>query len=91
MPYEYSNPSRESESHALPDVEVFESFFDGETMEPLGPGSIGVFHTAHENGEPRGFFYAFGFPGCLWDSDPVGPFDTYELALADAREGVSCD
>ena len=36
--------------------------------------------------EPGGFYYAFGFPGCLWDSDPIGPFPTYEAALAEAQE-----
>ncbi len=33
-----------------------------------------------------GFWYAFGSPGCLWDSEPVGPFDTEAEALADARK-----
>ena len=34
-----------------------------------------------------GYFYAFGFPGCLWDSEPVGPFDTEAGAVEAAREG----
>ena len=34
----------------------------------------------------KGYYYAYGFPGCLWDSDPIGPFETYEKALEDARE-----
>ena len=36
-------------------------------------------------GVRNGWFYAYGFPGCLWDSDPIGPFDTEEEALAEAR------
>lgn len=36
-----------------------------------------------------GFYYAYGFPGCLHDSDPVGPFNTEQEALEDARK--SCD
>jgi len=36
----------------------------------------------------KGYFYAFGFPGCLWDSDPVGPFDTEAEALQNARESA---
>ena len=36
-----------------------------------------------------GWFYWFCLPGCMPDSEgPIGPFDTEELALADAREGM---
>jgi hypothetical protein len=34
------------------------------------------------------YWYAFGFPGCLWDSDPVGPYDTEEEAIEAAREKI---
>lgn len=33
-----------------------------------------------------GWFWQACFPGCLPDSEPIGPFDTYSDALADARE-----
>ena len=36
------------------------------------------------------FFYAFGHPGCRWDSAPYGPFPTYEAALDDARRHGDC-
>ena len=36
-----------------------------------------------------GFYYAYGFPGCLHDSDPEGPFKTEQEALEDAREGYN--
>jgi hypothetical protein len=36
-------------------------------------------------GTPYRWFYWSCFPGCLPDSDPVGPFDTEEEALADAQ------
>ena len=86
MPYHYTDPSREADPHALPNVEVFASCAD------CGPNLI------HDCGDPtyteegceaksEAYFYAFGFPGCLWDSDPIGPFDTEAEALADAREG----
>jgi hypothetical protein len=39
----------------------------------------------------HGWFYQFCFPGCLPDSDPMGPFDTEAEALADAREGIDDD
>jgi hypothetical protein len=32
-----------------------------------------------------GWFYWYCFPGCLPDSEPIGPFDTEADALADAR------
>ncbi|MEE8607468.1 MAG: hypothetical protein V3S55_07690 [Nitrospiraceae bacterium] len=68
MAYEYTDPRREGERDAQPDVEVFHRVW---TLE-------------------RGFYYAFGFPGCLWDSDPTGPFTTYQAALDDARRHGDC-
>lgn len=32
-----------------------------------------------------GWYWWSCFPGCLPDSDPIGPFNTSELALADAQ------
>lgn len=32
-----------------------------------------------------GFYYWACFPGCLPDSDPIGPFETKEQALQDAQ------
>ncbi len=74
----YSDPSRENEEHALPDLEVF-YLTRSEAKE-----------MARERGELGGFagwYYWFCFPGCLPDSDPIGPFETEAEALADAREG----
>jgi hypothetical protein len=70
----YSDPSRESDPYALPDVEVFRvsddyKFFDEEGL-PL----------------PDGWYWWTCFPGCLPDGDPNGPFDTEDEALADAQE-----
>ena len=47
---------------------------------------VEIWYT-QENYKQRGFFYAYGFPGCLHDSEPVGPFNTEQEALTDAREG----
>ena len=89
MAYHYSDPKRESNPHALPDVEVFES--SGHYSEHAeewhfeacsGGGGCSQYE------QKRGYFWAASFPGCLWDSDPVGPFDSEAEALADAREGV---
>lgn len=38
-----------------------------------------------ESGTNGGYFYWYCFPGCLPDSEPIGPFDSYKDALADAQ------
>ena len=105
MAQAYSNPSRESDIHALPDVEVFQltAIEVAETMED----EIYEFSKRHEfrlasmNSAVRakmfdvmveeleiegGWFWWSCFPGCLPDSDPVGPFRTYDEALKDAQD-----
>jgi hypothetical protein len=66
MSENYSDPSRENDPYALPDVEIF-----------YADGPEGDF-------EP-GWYWWPCFPGCLPDGDPMGPFDSEEEALADAR------
>ena len=78
----YSDPTRESDPYALPDVEVFEVWTD----------KHGKRHNDFETEDQEepcedGWYYWFCFPGCLPDSDPVGPFTTEAEALADAQEG----
>lgn len=70
----YSNPDRESEPHALPDVEVFHCDSQ-EAKRVTGSNRAGA-----------GFYYWFCLPGCLPDSEPIGPFDSEAEALADARD-----
>jgi hypothetical protein len=73
----YSNPERESDPHALPDVEVFYvtpreakvNFVCGDTMPT-----------------ESGWYYWYCFPGCLPDSDPIGPFATAAEAESAAQE-----
>lgn len=108
MPQHYSNPKRASDPYALPDVETFKARYldcpfccttvveDGcgefwcdscvkgrEGFTPEGAGAD----------TQQGWFWWSCFPGCLPDSDPVGPFDTEADALADAQEGMEdrCD
>ena len=94
MSYEYSDTTRESEPHALPDVEIFGDYLNictgcgRETFEDEAEQECSDCGSAWERTQTEAFWYAFGFPGCLWDGDPVGPFDTYEEALAAAREQV---
>jgi hypothetical protein len=39
-----------------------------------------------EEGITGGWFWWSCFPGCLPDSSPMGPFDSYAEALADAQD-----
>ena len=75
MAYHYTDETRSTDPHALPDVEVFEAT----------PELAVVDHNVGGWYSEAGFYYAHGFPGCLWDSDPVGPFNTEAEALAAAR------
>jgi hypothetical protein len=69
MTQAYSDPSRELDPHALPDIEIFYS------SDVNGTGFT----------EPGWYWWAC-FPGCLPNSDPIGPFKTEAEALEDARQ-----
>ena len=95
MSQEYSNPARESEPTALPNVELWDSHYVdcpecGKTVlynnarSAACPECDRVFPVSST--DPVGWFYWFCFPGCMPDSDWVGPFDTRKEALADAQE-----
>ncbi len=96
MSYEYTDPSRADNPRAMPDVEVFEDKTVGYTMCPACGDHETIEYDlcayCEESGAEGhwfngiGFYYAFGQVGCLWDSDPIGPFDSYEQALSEARE-----
>ena len=74
MPHIYSDPTRESEPFALPDVEVFE-------MRPTD------YRDPEGELEMRnGWYWWACFPGCLPDGDANGPFKTEAEATADAQE-----
>lgn len=85
----YSDPKRESDPHALPNIEVFH-VGPGERDEcPLcldGP-ELSKYYCNHAN--HVGYYWWPCFPGRLPDSDPCGPFTTEAEALADARK--NCD
>lgn len=79
MAQHYSDPSRESDPHALPNIETFYwSPADAREQAERASGDMT---------EP-GWYYWYCLPGCLPDSDPIGPFDTEQEALDDARENV---
>jgi hypothetical protein len=78
--YEYSDPTRESDEHALPDVEVFEVDYD------LNGGALSEYDRHKRPGsEVIGWYWWACFPGCIPDSDPYGPFESEAEAIADAR------
>ena len=89
MPQHYSDPERESDPHALPDVEIFyrtETEIANDAR--LNAGSAYADNPwCDGDGEPlgAGWFYWYCFPGCLPDSDPIGPFGSEAEALADAQ------
>ena len=96
----YSNPKRESDTYALPDVEVFGPV-DVITCpmcsrqfqyEPAGgltvPEACDCGEDLTDEKTERGYFWWSCFPGCMPDSDPIGPFKTHAEALADARDGA---
>lgn len=83
MSQAYSNPKRASDPYSLPDVEVF--YHDGSRSRTRV-----LAHNADEQHDP-GWYYWYCFPGCLPDSEPMGPFATEAEALADAQADVDDD
>lgn len=80
MSQHYSDPKRENDPHALPDVEVF--FISAAPDHALLYSIV----TGGDMIQAEGWYWWSCFPGCLPDSDPIGPFATEAEALADARE-----
>ena len=67
----YTDPTLETNPHALPDAEVFHSL---------------DYRAEHGAWLPEpGFYWWPCFPGCLPDGDPIGPFETEDEAIRDAR------
>jgi hypothetical protein len=77
MSQNYSNPKRENEPHSLPDVETF--YLDSEDV------SYESAHDTSFGGLDEGWYYWHCLPGCLPDSDPIGPFESEEKAIEDAQ------
>lgn len=84
----YSDPTRETEPAALPNVEVWEHVHgrvNGKRVraceEPHCSGDDG-----DEECRGDGWYWWTCFPGCLPDSEPNGPFETEAEAVADAQD-----
>lgn len=91
MTYFHSDPTRERETYALPDCEVFyaeraEWAYDkhGERCDVEYDDDCNEVPDQTVNEE--GFYYWYSFPGCLPDSDLIGPFKTEEEAIDACRE-----
>lgn len=91
MSHHYSDPKREDDGYALPDLEVFYVAAMGMSECPSEDCQVSLNSpeqiTLHQS-EHRGWYWQACFPGCLSDSEPMGPFETEAEALKDAREGV---
>ena len=79
----YSDPSRESDPYALPDIETLH--MSAKEIDSFGPGSC--WYTEDGEALEPGWYWWSCFPGCL-PGDPIGPFATEAEALADAQENV---
>ena len=101
MPMHYMNPDDASNPNRLPNIETFQAVY-GECPEcgvqvteiaaptadtrkacPTYECQMDEVSVALEQ---FGWFYWFCLPGCMPDSEPIGPFDTEEAALEHARE-----
>jgi hypothetical protein len=98
----YSDPKRESNPYALPDIEIFEAAilvctecsneypdYSGESTPGASCPSFGCDGslTPKVPAEDRWWWWSCS-PGCMPDGEPSGPFETEDEALADAREGM---
>ena len=96
MPQHYSDPKRESDPHALPDLEVFHltasDFARAEHGSWLAEATYRLkpspFSNLTDCTPLAGWYWWACFPGHLPEGDPHGPFASEAEALADAREGV---
>jgi len=86
----YSNPEYANDPYTLPNVEIFHHEHAKRELCFLNAG-----HKADLYGEcildanddccGSGWYYQYCFPGCLPDSEPIGPFATDAEALEAAQ------
>lgn len=103
MSYIYSDPRRENDPHALPDVEVF---YVRDARERTDANATNYAWSDHwpdvcedlQESEPGcywciepGWYWQACFPGCMPDGEPNGPFDTEAEAVAAAQADADID
>ena len=90
MSPQYSDPTREEDPHALPDVEVFyisvQDVIDADPDSWLGNAILADEATPTTARDLAGWYFWFCFPGCMPDSDPNGPYATELDAINAAQE-----
>ena len=77
----YSNPERENDPYALPNIEVF-----GVSQMEVNYNLANLDHADEYTITESGWYWWSCFPGCLPDGVPNGPFETEQEAIADAKE-----
>jgi len=103
----YTDKTRESEPHALPNAEVFKGYEHEcqacQASFPLFPDYYGILYPKQAECPECAAISSSGtgarcidtkvkwywwpcFPGCMPDSDPMGPFDSEQAAIDDAQE-----
>jgi len=89
----YSDPSRANDTWSLPNVEIFEaSYRECECGCSVFTEYNSACPECDDDGSDDdpdtsiGWFYWYCFPGCLPDSEPIGPFNSSEAAHADMLE-----
>ena len=64
----------------------FHQFTPTDGSEPFGSFEVFFHYPEHDTGrQSDGFYWQSCFPGCIPDSDAVGPFQTEAEAIADAN------
>ena len=78
----YGVPSREDDPHSLPDCEVF--YMSKREIRSYGKESC-WWNEGDREYLSSGWYWWVCFPGCLPDSDPIGPFASEREAIEDAQ------
>ena len=81
MSYIYTDTTRENETYALPNAEVFYV----SPMEVIY-NTQNIDHADEYTITEAGWYWWSCFEGCLPDSEAIGPFDTEKEAIENARE-----
>lgn len=81
MSQHYSDPTRTTDPHALPDVEVFKVDTYNQQEFPTR-----IHDSEADELLALGWYFWYCAPGCLPDSDPIGPYDSEAEAVAAAQK-----
>ena len=77
----YTDETREEEPYALPNAEVFYV-----SQMEVNYNLQNIDHADEYTITEAGWYWWSCFPGCLPDSDAIGPFETEQEAINDARD-----